>query len=235
MLFAMKRAILLAAAAAFILCLQPLRADDAAPPKAFAPKLKITEKSLGKMMDGLVEYSLTISPDSRHVAYVLKQEEKERIVFDGVQGKQYDEVMGMAFSEDSKRSAYIARRAEKWLVIVDGVEGKEYDGVNDLVFSPDSKRFAFAAERDEKCFIVLDGVEGKEYDGVRSPVFSSDSRNFAYVGMHKASKSEIKSFAVIDGVKGKEYDRIVRWKILCWRFEPCRIYSAKRQKRIPGC
>ena len=82
--------------------------------------------------------SLVVSPDSRHVAYAVKREEKWLVVVDGVEGKKYDGILeGMpVFSPNSKRVAYVAQRGGKWLVVIDGGEGKKYDRSDGLRSAP---------------------------------------------------------------------------------------------------
>ena len=85
--------------------------------------------------------SLKISPDSKRVAYVAMEKEKQFVVVDGEEGKQYDGIVEgfFIFGPDSKRVAYGAREIGKRFVVVDGEEGKQYDGIvkDTLIFSPD--------------------------------------------------------------------------------------------------
>ncbi|MGB9488739.1 MAG: hypothetical protein WCD04_21820, partial [Terriglobia bacterium] len=130
--------------------------------------LATREVSLGKSHPGLIFATLTVSPDSKRVAYAAQRGDRQLVVVDAVEAKEYDWIGKGApvFSPDSKRVAYVAKRGGKWSVVVDDVEGKEYDGIGSLVFSPDSKRVAYVAMRGGKQLVVLDGVEGKEYDGI---------------------------------------------------------------------
>ena len=167
--------------------------------------LATREVSLGKVHAGLIPKSLTVSPDSKRVAYAAQRGDKWLAVVDGVEGKEYDGAGTLVFSPDSKRVAYAAQRGDKWLAVADGVEGKEYDGAGTLVFSPDSKRVAYAARRGGKWWVIVDGVEGKEYDeiGAGSLVFSPDSKRVAY-----EARRGSKRLVVVDSVEEKEYDEI---------------------------
>jgi len=148
-------------------------------------------------------HGLTFSPDSKHVAYVADF----RVVVDGVEGKQYNNIESPIFSPDSKRVAYAATSGNKQLVVVNGVEGKAYGdfsggtAVKGIIFSPDSKRVAYAAKREDKWLVVVDGLEGKEYRGIGTIVFSPDSKRIAY-----CAKRDNKWVLVVDGVESKEYD-----------------------------
>jgi hypothetical protein len=90
-----------------------------------------------------------VSPDSKRVAYVAKAGDKQVVVVDGEEGKQYDSILEGTpiFSLDSKRVVYGAQIGDKWLVVVDREEGKQYDGILEgtLTFSPDGERIAYIA------------------------------------------------------------------------------------------
>jgi hypothetical protein len=92
-------------------------------------RLLTREVSLGRIRLGIIVESLTVSPDSKHLAYVARRGEKLFVVVDGKEGKEYDGIGAgtLIFSPDSKHLAYVAIRGEKRFVVVDGKEGKEYD------------------------------------------------------------------------------------------------------------
>jgi Tol biopolymer transport system component len=193
--------------------------------QAQAPKIRLvtSEFPLGRKHPGVDHDAVTVSPDSRRVAYVARRGGKQFVVVDGVEGKEYGGIgeRTLLFSPDSRRVAYVARRGGKQFVVVDGVEGKEYDSAGTAVFSPDGTRVAYDARQGGKAFVVVDGVEGKEYESLRNgtnlfgpfaylqqyvenPIgetvgFSPDSRRVAYV-----AQSGGKEFLVVDGVEGKE-------------------------------
>jgi hypothetical protein len=160
-----------------------VRADEVKPTNNQnppVPKLKTTETSLAKLD---TDWSIVISPDSRHIAWIIKvYQGKEFIAVDGVKGTGYDVIWGptLQFSPDSKHFAYAARRGDKGLVIFDGTEGKEYDRDIDhpVIFSPDSNHIAYPAQRGANRVVVTDHAEGKEYDAIEENtiVFSPDSK-----------------------------------------------------------
>jgi len=53
-------------------------------------RLLTREVSLGKIHPGSIVESLTVSPDSKHFAYVARRGEKQFVVVDGEEGKEYD-------------------------------------------------------------------------------------------------------------------------------------------------
>ncbi len=179
---------------------------------AFAERelvLKTTYKSLGKMEPDIV--FLAVSPDNRHLAYVVQRAGKLFVVADGVQHKAYDWISEdtPVFSPDGRRMAYVAMaQAEDKgpFPVVDGVELKQFFAAGMyLRFSQDGRRLAYAAAHraEEGQCVVVDEVAGKEYDGIGkdSLRFSPDGRRFAY-----GSRRGNKWCMVIDCQEQKAYD-----------------------------
>jgi Tol biopolymer transport system component len=164
-------------------------------------KLETKETSLGKIHPCRVEDTLTVSPDSKRVAYWANC---------------------IAESLGNKPTAFATEQIDYirsvggwsqvlgvWRLVVDGVEHGEYARIlgHPPVFSPDSKRVAYGAVRGEKMFVVVDGQEGREYDGIGEgdPIFSPDNKRVAYV-----AKRQGKVLVVVDGIEGKEYAGIIK-------------------------
>jgi len=91
-------------------------------PKTEASKAKITDTSLGKT-EGMIPDTLTISPDARHLAFVVQEKKQYCVVKDGVQGKKFDQIASgtLLFRADSSHVAYLAKQGAGWLAVVDGV------------------------------------------------------------------------------------------------------------------
>ena len=97
----------------------------AAAGQAEAPlELSSREVSLGRMDPGGIAESLTVSPDSRRVAYVARRGNKLLVVVDSVEGAEYDGIGRLIFSPGGEHVAYVAGRGAHSLVVVDGVEGE---------------------------------------------------------------------------------------------------------------
>jgi hypothetical protein len=177
-----------------------------------ASPFKVIETSLGKF-NKMPDPPPVLSPDLRHIAWVVRDGDKHSIVVDGTKIYTYYQIHDVVFSADAKRIAFVARRERgnyMSMAVVDGIEGKECGTVYDLVFSPDSKRFAYVAQRGNKYVAVVDGIEGKEYDQIgeepgyvdddrNSIAFSHDSKHVAY-----AARNNDKWVIVTDGVEVKE-------------------------------
>jgi len=160
------------------------------------------------------------SPDSRHVAYVVRESDARlppdgpfvdpgRVVLDGKEGAPFDDVQHLVFSPDSSHLAYTAavkgpdmESFERALtgkgpagppdsfVVADGKPGKRYHGVGEPVFSPDSRHLAYGAILQEGQCVVLDGRELKTYRRVNTIAFSPDSSRLAYVATRPTEDAE---------------------------------------------
>jgi Tol biopolymer transport system component len=147
------------------------------------------------------------SPDSKHVMYSVQDGKKYRVVLDGTEGPQYDQVAEttMRFSPDSQRTAHIAQSGDKWVAVVDGQAGPPCDDISTPTISPDSAHVAYAAGKrsDSTVRIVFDGVEQKAYfrTAEGTLTFSPDSKHIAYA----AQKADRKYAIVVDGVEAGDY------------------------------
>ncbi len=151
------------------------------------------------------------SPNSERLACVVKQNDSQNMLVDGVKGNNYEPWSGMypIFSPDSKRLAYVARRGSNTLVVIEAAESKPYRSLRSetppaIVFSPDSKHYAYSAELTAgQWSVVRDGKEGKLYDSVSLPTFSSDSKRVLYVARQGNDQ-----FVVLDGIEGPPFSNI---------------------------
>lgn len=179
-------------------------------PESGQQRPAIIETSLGRRQPGLIDYTLSVSPDSNHVAYVIKRGDSKCVVVDGREGKLYPDVpeehltehgraQPISFSPDGNHLAYVARDKRGFFVVVDGAEGPIFDSINTgaAIFSPDSKHLAYVATRACKEIVVFDGVEGKPFDylAVVPLRFSPDGKRLIY-----AARRGNKDY-VVDGAK----------------------------------
>src|SRR5262245_26219308 len=73
----------------------------------------VTEKHLIQIdFASLIPALFAVSPDSQHVAYGARAEQKQVVVVDGKKGKAYQAILSgmLLFSPDSKRLAYGAQQ-----------------------------------------------------------------------------------------------------------------------------
>ena len=166
---------------------------------------------------------LVFSPDSRHLAYAVRDLNKATVVvLDGMERGGYSQVARLTFSPDSSRLAYFADDGKGWLLAMTGVDGKEYEipryrltssfGVHQaIVFSPNGKHFAYVARAGSKECVLLDNVAGEGHPQIRpgSFIFSPDSAHYAYLAYVPGTKG--KMCVVYDGWArdtGARYDEL---------------------------
>jgi len=77
----------------------------------------------------VLNQTVFVSPDGRHLAYQIARGDKHVAVVDGVAGKEYEAIDELYLSPDSRRTAYHAVRGGKQVMVVDGIEGNEYDEI----------------------------------------------------------------------------------------------------------
>ena len=177
-----------------------------------SPNRVVSERFIGEVHPSVIPASLKVSPDGKHVAYVVAvsrgyfQGIRRLLVVDGEKERPYDDIAegSVIFSPDSQRVAYQAIVGSWCFMVVDGKEEKQYDGIaTEPIFSPDSRRMAYGARVGNKWFVVVDGKEEKHYDDIArgTLTFSPDSKRVAY-GVKEGNKW----FVVVDGNEGTQYD-----------------------------
>lgn len=163
---------------------------------------RLSEKILARIPAALaVPGSLTVSPDGRRIACVVragevweKQVNKWRVILDGEGGLEHDGVLegSLLFSPDSAHFAYIARDGNQVRLVLDGKPHVACDEIlpASLAFSPQGGRLAYTARKHSwrgrdfagtVAVVVLDGKEGQPCTAVLEAKFSPDGRRFAYV------------------------------------------------------
>lgn len=209
------------------------------PPGFRALRLHVVEHSLGGVLagavvappDGGADDSVSVSPDARRVAYVVRRAGKAFVVVNGLVGREYDEIdevhdtglegdirlptgVYVIFSPDGRRYAYKARRGRTWRLVVDGLETQGYDeiwwqtsrGVPSTVFTHDSRHFIFQVGKDERGWptdTIVDGIEGKVLpDSAPRGSNAPAPRRPQARGERRGGKWTM----VVDGVAGPVYD-----------------------------
>ncbi len=91
------------------------------------PQRNVTEKRLVQIdFSRLIPELFAVSPDSQHVAYGARAEQKQVVIVDGQAGKPYQAILGgtLHFSPDSKRLAYGVQQDRQSFLVVDGKVSK---------------------------------------------------------------------------------------------------------------
>jgi Tol biopolymer transport system component len=155
------------------------------------------------------------SPDSKRLAYMIKEAGQCFAVVDGEPGPPFEAISPdtMRFSPDSRHFAYGTIKAgpDSGALVLDGRPIRALDGVigGTVRFSPDSRRVSFVAGKlhNGGAAVVVDGRVGPTYeligDGDDSNLFSPDSRHHVYVAKQNGTWC-----VVLDGVPQREYDQV---------------------------
>jgi|GEM_PF-1566036 len=154
------------------------------------------------------------SPDSKHLAYVAEENNKQFVIVDGINEPVYDGIGEGTpiFSSDSRQFVYTAQEGSKWFTVIEGKQGKLYDGFNFLMFSTDNSRVIYRAQVGDKQIIVDNGQEGKPYDLIGEPVFSPDGKHLTYIGFLQNGIG----YLIVDGIEVHEYKditAIIKFKV----------------------
>jgi len=145
-----------------------------------------------------------ISPDSKRVIFVLKQNNKYYISDNGKKSEAFDFVKNIVFSNDSKHYCALVKKGDKFGVLFDGKLGKLYSFIDyGPVFSPNSQTYLYKASLKNKSFIVINTKEEKKYDSIDDPIFSSTGKSYGY-----STFSNNAQWVVINGKESKKYELI---------------------------
>ena len=175
------------------------------------PAVTVTKTFLSKQPDDSVVYaeSAVISPDSTHLAYVVKNDIGMQVMTNNSAGKRYDQIAKgfPIFSPQKNRVGYIATLADRNIVVVDETEYLGFDGACCLTFSPNGKSFAYIAQKEGKQVVVFNGTPHKPFDAIDRQiglVFGPGSSRLAYAGLDQGRVTLV--------VDGKPRERI--WDII---------------------
>jgi hypothetical protein len=173
----------------------------------FRDRVTFHETCLGSAKDIA---HLTISPDGKHEAYLVKHGEKWSVAVDGTEGGLFDGISGrsLRFSRDGTRLAYAAERSGKWLAVVDGMESSPCDAIGPIAFSPDNRHIAYLEKVGDRTRLVVDGGAGQEYEalvwiGFLDTGITDDRWQPAYL-----IKQGIKFHLIRGTQEGQGYERI---------------------------
>lgn len=163
--------------------------------------LIINNKVIGSYED--VKAPVVFSPNSKHLAYAVKDGNWSIYVDNKKVASGYDNVDNILV-DNSAKYAFIGRKGNSYAANINGKESAKYPDVSNLVISPDGKQSAFIARNSSNSeTAVVNGKEGVSYPifmGV--PVFSPDSKHLAYKTSRFTSDGKSRIFLFI--IDGKE-------------------------------
>jgi hypothetical protein len=162
-----------------------------------------------------------VSPHGIHVATVSHSGSRQVIIYDGVVGPKFEQLIGqngvqpIVFSPDGSRYAYCGQQGNEWVVIVDGkeltrgsttVNGRLGTWSCTLGFTANSKHVYFTSNQSispssAATRFVFDGKAGPlgAPNDSRSYVFSPDGNHFAYLLTDISTPHSMRTQLFIDG------------------------------------
>ena len=146
---------------------------------------------VGSAYDEVPAGIFSFSQDSQHYVYLAKDGGKEFIVYDGKEGKRYDQVsLGLHpyLSFNPEQFLYTASENGQSFCVIDNQESERFNAdLDDIVCtrSPDGQRLAIKVDLGEgyskRYFMVVDGIEEQKYEYIDEWIgFSADSKQYAY-------------------------------------------------------
>lgn len=142
----------------------------------------ITETGLGVIPAGIIEESFQSSPDSRHVAFIARQNGRQVLYIDGRAGEEFDEI-GRVLLADNGRWAHAAIRDRQAFVVRDRRTSGPYERVGAMYLSADGRVLAYPVLEADRRRLVINGREQEWYDDIGPVVGSKDGRLLAYTAL----------------------------------------------------
>ena len=164
-------------------------------------------KELGDAPRPLRDFYPTISPNGEHVAYTIRRDDKQILVYDGKEGPAWDSILHTgAYSQDSSRFVYQATKEDQTYIVFVGEEATAIPmkGNDRAVFSADLKRVAYGVLTATKWNVICDGVEGPRFEKAYPGLFSPDGTSYAYT----ATDAKSSKFVVLNGQQLQGYEGV---------------------------
>ena len=169
--------------------------------KHFGYIAQVGEKKLCAVLDGkagkpydFIEGScLIFSDDGKHAAFCAQNGKKCFMVVDGVNGKEYDNILDFAFSPDGQHYAFAAQLDQEKMIVVDGREGPKHQWVGkDLLFGTMENRLLetdFQVDKDYRFGELFKGKITYSPDGRRLAYGVNDDNNKWYMVVEESKSS----------------------------------------------
>lgn len=159
-----------------------------------------------------------LSPKGQHMAAVVMRGSREVLIYDGVEGPRFDEVLKsngrpvVAFSPDGTRYAYVARQGQEYVYMLDGKELVRLPAATTdltrlfspqtLDFTPNSRHVYFVVSTkqprgDNVATLYFDGKPGPPSAEQPSLVSSPDGEHYAYLVLDPVMKRQ--RTLIVDG------------------------------------
>lgn len=160
---------------------------------------------------------VTISPDGKRISYVIKENEKWRLVLDKSKGELFDVIDSPVFTLDSRHIVYKARRNDRWHLVIDDRVGDEmFQVYGDPLVTPDGSTIITVEKNTKKSPFAIISYDMsfrrkvlREVDA-HNLIFSDDLRRVAAVISEGEKMRVVYSDLYTDDVlhEGKLWDQV---------------------------
>ena len=157
----------------------------------------------GTQAEGIVDRSLTFTPDGQHHAVITMSGGKSYAVFDGVQSNPYDSVDKLRITKDGIHFGFVALTEGKQFIVADEHEKKQFEQIYSFYLMASGEP-VYSALDGNKVFVIHGEKRSQGYDSLSPLILSDNGKHYAFAG-NAGSKATL----VRDGVEGPTYDQIM--------------------------
>ena len=161
----------------------------------------ILESTPSPPFEAVMQGSLTFSPRGRHLAFVVGEGDKFRVVVDGEPAALYDAIGMLRFGAEGKRFAYVVRIGDQQYLALDEKLLGPFDLLADFTLGPNGKLGILARDNDG-WQAVIDGQKSEVFDNLGSIQFSQGGQ-YAY-----AAEQDDSWFIIRDGERSLAFSSV---------------------------
>lgn len=165
--------------------------------------------------DFINENSIVFSDNGDKLAYSVSKGNQQAIVYNGKEGRYFDNVGFPQVTKSGNRIAYWAEQNRQAFAVIDNNISKPYDQVINIKFSDDEKHIAYHAKENSMHMVVADGKESEKYHFVHSLTYSPVRNKLAYAVETQVKNDQGFNHAIVlDGKQQKIYETVVEGSLL---------------------
>lgn len=159
--------------------------------------------------DAVAVHTITFSPDSRTLAYPVREEGRWHVVRDGQAGPPLDAI-GEVVAGPAGRLAYSAKLEGDWYVVTDGRFSEPFDSVleKSITFDEEGERLAYATRRGRRATVYVNGRVRGHHDDVAALRFAPAGGPLVFVARDGPTAS-----VIVGGRRGPAFDSISAYDI----------------------
>jgi hypothetical protein len=145
-----------------------------------------------------VPRDLQLARDGASLAFVAKENDLYRLIFNGVAQAAFADIRDVRLSSDGHHVGYAASQAaDQWVAVFDGRKSNPYLFVTGICLGPHGEHPTFAGQLSrqddvaDSVAVVTDGVQGSAiYSLTAGPTMSPDGKQIIYCGLKAVGQPE---------------------------------------------